>query len=38
MSSITINIKEELLEVLRQKAGFSNLTIDQIIEKYIEEG
>lgn len=37
MSSITINIKEELLDALRQKADFSNLTIDQLIEKYIEE-
>ena len=39
MGSITvsINIKEEQLDVLRQKASNSKLTIEQLIEKYIEK-
>ena len=37
MSSITINIKEEYFNVLRQKADISKVSIEQLVEKYIQQ-
>jgi len=33
---VNINIKEEQLKALRQKAAYSKMTIEQLIEKYVE--
>lgn len=37
MSSITINLTEKQMETLRKKAAYSNLTVEQLIEKYLEK-
>jgi plasmid stability protein len=37
MSSLTINIKEEYVEALRQKAAQSRISMEQLIEKYIQQ-
>ncbi len=37
MSSLTINIKEEHVEALRQKAAQSRISMEQLIEKYIQQ-
>lgn len=34
--TVNINIKEEQLDKLRQKAAYSKMTIEQLIEKYVE--
>ncbi|GAB4499899.1 MAG: hypothetical protein OHK0019_37610 [Saprospiraceae bacterium] len=37
MSSIKINLTEKQVEALRKRAAYSNLTVEQLIEKYLEK-